>query len=402
MFDFFRKDKGTAKPVVPDAPTPVANRPVAAPAKPGGPAAPASGRPAPALADPATLSGSTLSGPTRTGLEVEESELELAPEVEEAVVLYASGHPGEATAALNRFILNNPDSRDPLPWRMLFDIYETTGQRQPFEDLAMDYAVRFEQSPPTWRLAERTPETGAGGEWPSFAFAAGLSPQDKAALEHFLREAATAEGATVDFSKTLVPDNEVFGRAMLDCISRLAETGKAIQLLGGDAFVVRLNASRSTGRLAEPLWLLLLLLLQLQGKAEEFDTVALDYAIQFEISPPSYTPPKKVATSPAPARPAPSGPSGLVFPLHGQIGPAEAGVFEKLREFAMPLPGVEVDLSQVARIDFMVVGMLMDAVMSLVQAGRHVVFKDGSEMVCLLLRMVGVGQFATIQPRIRK
>lgn len=382
MFDFFRKDKGSHKPVVPD--TPAAPGPI----------------PAAAPNGPTTLSGATLSGPTGTGMLVEESDLALTPEVEEAVVLYASGHTGEATAALNRFILNNPANQDPLPWRLLFDIYEVTGQRRPFEDLAMDYAVRFEQSPPTWRVSEAAADATAKGEHPSFAFGATLSPPDKAALDHFMRESMAAETVVLDFNKTSVPDQDAYARTLLDCLSSLATAGKAIQLVGGEAFVVRLNASRTSGQLSEPLWLLLLLLLQLQGKNDEFENVAVDYAVQFEISPPSYTPPKRVATEPAPV--APSGPHGLVFPLRGTIGPSESALFNELRNFAMPLPGVEVDLAQTDRIDFMVVGLLMDTVMALVQAGRHVVFKDGNEMVCLLLRMVGVGQLATIQPKTRK
>lgn len=380
MFDFFRKDKGSPKPAVPEAPV--------------------TARPQPSPSGPPTLSGHTLSGPTSTGLEVAGSELELSPEVEEAVMLYANGQTGEATAALNRFILNNPGSRDPQPWRMLFDIYEVTGQRRPFEDLAMDYAVRFEQSPPTWRQDKAAADGAAKGDHPTFAFGATLSPQDKAALDHFMRECASSATAVLDFHATPVPDGEAYARAILECLSRLASAGKAIQLVGGDAFIVRLNASRAGGSLSEPLWLLLLLLLQLQGKVDEFETVAVDYAIQFEISPPSYTPPKRVATGPA--APEPNGPHGLVFPLRGTIGPGESGVFTELRDFAMPLPGVEVDLAKVDRIDFMVIGLLMETVMGLVQAGRHVVFKDGNEMVCLLLRMVGVGQLATIQPRIRK
>ena len=225
MFDFFRKDKGSHKPVVPDAPATLVAKPAA-----GG---------------PSTLSGPTLSGPTGAGMLVEECEFAMAPEVEEAVVLYASGQTGEATAALNRFILNNPGSRDPLPWRLLFDIHEVTGQHQTFEDLALDYAVRFEQSPPTWRDLSAAPGGAAGGEHPVFAFGPGLSPQDRAGLEHFLRASATADTAVLDFNKTPVPDNDAYARTLLDCVSRLAVAGKPLLLHGGEAFVVRLNASRA-------------------------------------------------------------------------------------------------------------------------------------------------------------
>lgn len=369
MFDFFRKDKGSPRPAVPE-PTP-ADTPPATPAPP--------------------------TAPSDGGMKVDDGGHGLSPALEEAVILYATGRTGEATAALTRYILNHPDNRDPEPWRMLFDLYEVTGQQAEFEDLAMDFAVRFERSPPTWRAQSQT-EPGASGNPPRFAFGTKLSAEDQAALGRFMRECAAADAVVLDFNATPVPDSETYARALLECLARLAGSGKAIRLLGGDAFVVRLNASRAGGRLSEPLWLLLLQLLQLQGKAEEFESVALDYAVRFEMSPPSYTPPRRVAAAEATR----GGPSGEVFPLYGVISPAEASVFADLRTFAADLARVEIDLSQVSRVDFMVVGLLMDTVATLAQSGRQVAFKDGNEMVNLLLRMVGVGQFATIQPKHRK
>lgn len=388
MFPFFRKDKGGKRPAIPAA------TPVVAPSAPARPPA----RPAPAAQPAPTPEGPRTAVATNNGFLVQEIDFLLAPEVEEAVMLYASGRTGEATAALNRFILNHPDSRDPQPWRLLFDIYEVTGQRQPFEDLAMDFAVRFERSPPTWRQPEAAPAPGAAGNNPSFAFGAALSPQDKAGLEHFLQECETADTVTLDFNKTPVPGNDAYARTLLDCLTRLFAGGKAIRLLGGEAFVVRLNASRADGRLSEPLWLLLLMLLQLQGKVDEFEAAAVEYAIHFEISPPSYTAPKRIAEE---TECAPSGPFGQVFPIQGVIGPGAPALFEALRQFAADLPTVEVDLCLVSRIDFPVVGLLMDTVMALAQAGKKVIFKDGNEMVCLLLQMVGVNQYASILTKVR-
>lgn len=396
MFSFFRKDKGVRHPVIPDS-----GKPVARP----GPDTPT--RPVPEVRPdtPPPAAGPESHEPIATisendGFLVQEFDFQLAPEVEEAVMHYANGRTGEATAALNRFILNNPDSRDPQPWRLLFDIYEVTGQRQPFEDLAMDFALRFERSPPTWRPEHHAPAAAAATNHPTFAFGANLSPQDKAGLDHFMLECEKADTVVLDFNKTPVPGSDAYAKTILDCMSRLDASGKAIHLPGGEAFAVRLNASRADDRLSETLWLLLLKLLQLQGKAESFDEAALEFAVHFEISPPSYTPPRHVADEPEPE--AFAVPSGQTFPIQGPIDPGTAAVFEELRKFATPLPRVEIDLSQVTRIDFTVIGLLMDTVMNLIQTGKTVVFSDGNEMVCLLLQMVGVGQLASIQPKVRK
>lgn len=376
MFPFFRKDKGGDRPVIPDAGAP---RP-----------AERHGQPA---AEPAMPAGAA----NHNGLVVQEFGYLLAPEVEEAVMLYANGRVGEATAALNRFILNHPEQRDMQPWRLLFDLYEVTGQRQPFEDLALDFAVRFERSPPTWRPPAQAPSTPSGDLVPSFAFGAALSPQEKAGLEHFLKECETADTATLDFNKTPVPGNAAHARTLLDCLTALSAAGKAVRLTGADGFLVRLNAARSADRLDETSWLLLLMLLQLQGKEKEFEAAALDYAIRFEISPPSFTPPRQ---TPAEVEPV-TGPSGPVFPLRGRLDPGAASDLEELARFAAPLAAVEVDLAQVSRIDFTVVGLLLDVVIRLSEAGKTITFRDGNEMVCLLLQMIGIGQYARIQPRTR-
>lgn len=97
------------------------------------------------------------------GIEVLEAQGGLAPELEEAAVLYANGKIGETAALLNRYLLDHPDGRDPLPWYMLFDLYELSDQAAPFEDAAVDFAVKFERSPPTWtpRNRPKTPSQPA-------------------------------------------------------------------------------------------------------------------------------------------------------------------------------------------------------------------------------------------------
>lgn len=364
MFDFFRKRKGADKPSVP------------------GPA-------------PEPLTRPLLDVPAGSGFLVEEIGFQLEPELEDAVMLYANGHADEAVAVLRRYLQNHPDGRDPQPWLLLFDIYEVTDQRQPFDDLALDYAVRFDRAPPAWQPVR----TAGSGEHPGFTFGDGLAPQDRIALEHFRRECATADTVELDFLDTPVTGDDAYARIMLDCVERLARAGKHIRLFGGDGFVARLNAARAKGQLSEPLWHLLLLLLELQGRADEYKAAASEYTVRFRLPAPPYAPPRQPSTDSAYGRP---GEGGQVFVMQGVIDHGTAKVFAQLREFAAGRTRVEVDLGQVTRIDFMAVGQLMATVTALAQAGKQVVFRDGNEMVCLLLRMLGVGQYAAIQPKERK
>jgi ABC-type transporter Mla MlaB component len=137
------------------------------------------------------------------------------------------------------------------------------------------------------------------------------------------------------------------------------------------------------------------------GKEEDFDNVALGYAVAFEVSPPSYRPPlplpSRIDASNADQAPLPEN----VFRLTGAIGPGTEAQIRELKRFAEGKQQVEVDMWDLSRIDFAVVGMLLELLIELSQGGCHVTFKDGNELVNTLLQIVGVNQFATITPRKR-
>ncbi len=334
----------------------------------------------------------------QAGIEVEEAGGGLAPELEEAAVLYANGKVGEAAALLNRYLLDNPDNRDPQPWYMLFDLYEVSGQLEPFEDAAVDFAVKFERSPPTW--APRTQANrNEGTTLPYMGFGAGFGPADRERLKRFMQEAANKMTVRVEVTRTPVPDEDYI-RVILDCLVRLQEQGKAIKLVGGPNLIGHLTTLRQEDKLAEPGWLLLLTLLQLEGREADFEDAAVDYAVRFEVSPPSYTPPKRPREGDAPTAHGPA-PSGLVFPMYGVVGASGDAQIAKLRQFAADKPQVEVDLSQVSRIEFASVGLLLDTLISLNEGGHKLLFKEGNELVNVLLNLIGAGQYAMILGRAR-
>ncbi|MCS6786451.1 MAG: STAS domain-containing protein [Thiobacillaceae bacterium] len=341
----------------------------------------------------------TAQAQAQAAIEVEETGGGLAPELEEAAVLYANGKTGDAAALLNRYLLDHPDLRDPQPWYMLFDLYEATGQSAPFEDAAVEFAVRFERSPPTWspRVLQSGGEEAA---MPYMGFGAQFGPADRERLKRFLQEAQARPAVRVDVGRTPAPDED-YARVILECLTRLQEEGKAIQLTGAPSLIAHLQAQRDADRLSEPGWLLLLTLLQLSADEARFEELALDYAVRFEVSPPSYTPPK------APAQPDPrSGvprpePSGLSFPLYGVVGARGDDQLARLRAFAEDKPQVEIDLSRVSRIEFASVGLLLETLIALQEKGCKVLFKEGNELVNVLLQLIGAAQYAVILGRTR-
>lgn len=333
-----------------------------------------------------------------SGIEVQEAVGGLPPELEEAAVLYANGKIGETAALLNRYLLDQPDNRDPLPWYMLFDLYEASGQAAPFEDAAVDFAIRFERSPPTWN--PRGVPRASGQAAPIMAYGEKYGTLERVKQPRFFEDAARAPYVRLDFSKTQAPEDET-ARALLADIVRLNELKRPVELLGGPGFAVRLDAARQGGRLTETGWFLLMAILQLLGKEEDFENVAVDYAVAYEVSPPSYTPPLPLpARSAAPAHESSAIP-GVTFQLTGTVGPGNEHQLNTLKAFAQGKSLVEVDLSQAVRIDFAVVGLLLEILIEISQTGCKVLFKEGNELVNTLLQIVGAGQFSMIMGRTR-
>jgi ABC-type transporter Mla MlaB component len=337
-------------------------------------------------------------GDPNSGIEVQEAVGGLAPELEEAAVLYANGKVGETAALLNRYLLDQPSNHDPLPWYMLFDLYEASDQAEPFEDAAVDFAVKFERSPPTWtsRGKPKTPGQAA----PTMVYGEKYGSLERVKQPRFFQDAQNAPYVRLDFSKTQCPDEDT-ARALLSDILKLNDMKLPVELLGGPGFAVRLDAARQGSRLGESGWFLLMAILQLMGKEEDFENVAVDYAVAFEVSPPSYTPPRPLPNrSQSPLSESPTAP-GITFQLKGSIGPGNEGQFLALKEFAKGKKQVEIDLSEVVRIDFAIVGLLLETLIDMSQSGCKVLFKEGNELVNTLLQIVGVSQFAMVLGRTR-
>lgn len=333
-----------------------------------------------------------------SGIEVLESDLGLPQELEEATILYANGKAGDAASLLNRYLLEHPNNRDPQPWYMLFDLYEATGQSGPFEDAAVDFAVRFERSPPTWKGGEK--QRGKKTQIaPTMAYGEKYGSLERVKLTRFLQDAEAAPYARLDFSKTQAPDEDT-AKAILTDLMRLNQMKKPVELVGGPAFSVRLNASRQGARLTESGWFLLLAVLQLMARQEDFENVAIDYAVAFEVSPPSYTPPLPLlkqgdgddASTPA---------QGRHFALSGVLAPGAEDQMERLKEYCKGRIQAEIDLSQVVRIDFAMVGLMLDTLMEINQSGCKILLKEGSELVNALIQIVGISQVATVLGRTR-
>jgi anti-anti-sigma regulatory factor len=380
VFSFFKKDKAPSPP------------------KPAGQAASGitrQGGPATQMID---------AGPKtslRSGIEVVETGASLSASVEEAAVLYASGHTDQAITALSHTLRENPDADDVEPWLMLFDLYRVAEDQSGFEELALDFAVRFERSPPAWAVSKAGPSAGGTSVGAGNRFALPAHMDDILDLDGLY--ASTAGGSLrLDLGKveTITAAAAV---QLHEALEAARKNGVRIHPAGVGYFVAVLAEARQASPSEAAFWLLGLDILQLAGNQEEFENMAVDYAVQFEVSPPSW---ESLATPVIEERRAPPEPAAQPaasdsFALSGVIDASAQPQLEALQEFASGRSDVEIDMSAVTRVDFATVGMFMNCLIEIGQGGRRVLIRDALEPVNALMRIMGIDQLATLVGKTR-
>ena len=224
------------------------------------------------------------------GFQVEEDIDPVDAEAEEASVLFANGQDAAVLAVLENAVRIHKSGRGERLWLMLFDFYRFAGQKSPFETLGIEYARAFEKSPPGWRDKSKTPHKSKELATGSLLFRGELTGDNDEAFAAVDKALAKNPKLRLDLSKINSVDAPGCGR-LLDLLHRSRKAKRVLELLGRDIVGALVQERVETGRAEDSeCWLLLLELCQLQGQQEAFDEVAINYAITFEVSPPSCLP----------------------------------------------------------------------------------------------------------------
>ena len=316
-----------------------------------------------------------------------------APAVEEIAILYANGQHAAAEQLLTDSVAAGAD-QDRTVWWMLFDLYQIGGQRERFDNLAIDYVSTFETSPPAWNPpASAAP--GWAGVAPSTTFSGVLDAGIGDRLEHLLRLADAHPVLRLEFHR--VTDLEAPACwLLLDTLRRLQARQRELILVGAAELAAQIRAGIAIGRPddTEAPWLLLLELLQLLNREKEFEETAMDYCVTFEVSPPSFAAPHKVAM--APAQRLPASPDRFMLPpvIENQLGP----LLPAIEHYAGHYPTLVFDCSRLLRIDYPAAIGLHACLQPLAAEGRKIEFRDVNHLVTALLRLLGYGDIARLYP----
>jgi anti-anti-sigma regulatory factor len=347
----------------------------------------------------------------------EEYHSAVLPCAQEAAVLYAGNHPEAAISILKAEIKDAMGRNNKQAWLMLFDLYQIAQNREEFDALSMLFTVKFEQSPPAWADGNENaadPRRAQNRERKDFFL---LKPDKEGELggeiDKLVAFAEQHGSVRIDFGK-LGAINPADAGKLAGALQRLRKKSMPIWFNNVEPLegVLRAAFNEKASATQKPCWLLLFELYILQGKAQPFEDLGLEYAMAFEMSPPNWEvyvnsvaqawekqSPEAKAAATAAAIQAKGGPAEAGFALKGVLSQASANQVADLNGHAASRQEVVVDMSKVLRVDFGFTSTFFDAIKAIQLAGKRVILTNLSELNAALLEALGVNRYAILVRR---
>jgi anti-anti-sigma regulatory factor len=316
---------------------------------------------------------------------------------EEAAVLYANGNDRDAEHLLTAVFDDPTATVGEGLWMMLLDLYRLTGQRERFEARVIDYARRFERSPPAWedlslQSAKRRPEAAAA----LVNFPAALSAQAAQQLQQICAIGRKSGSLRIDLGRVRSIDDEGCS-ALKQALAQLAADRVKLTIFNAsrlvDLLAPRVKPGQADNRDS---WMLMLEMLKYTGESARFEDLAVDYAVTFEESPPSWESKvpapgeQQVVAEEAPER------GEEEFCFDGDLSGSSSEAIRKLEEFASTRQTVVVDCSHLRRIDFVAAGTLFNSLASFQAHGKSVQLQKVNAMIGALMRVMSIDQVAVV------
>ena len=394
--------------------------------------APADFLEAPARAAPPTLTESIPSG-LITGLQF--SATEPLPQVEvsvavhdheldEAVIAFANADFGHAERALEHLVKGTRADHSET-WLCLFDLYRATGQQQRFDNLAHDYRQHFQTSPPQWyslpRLVADASSSGmlyaTEGE-PDVGWICPAHLDNDGVSDLASRALQLPQPWVLDWTALQRIDPDAVNR-LLSLLRQWAEQPLEMRWLSSDRLFLVLQESAPVGmRDADPgYWLTRLEALRLTNRPDQFDEVAIDYCVTYEVSPPSWAAARGVArcgSSTLNTRSSSLSVVGEATTVHGGessgasitsldlSGQLSGDISAVLRSLDAKLGGaqvIRVSCALLIRVDFLAGGDLLNWILSRKSEGRHISFVDVHRLVAAMFTAMGISEHAPVHLR---
>ena len=354
------------------------------------------------------------------------------PDLEEAAIRFANGdHAGAESGLLD--VLAQHQQDEPAQqleiWMTLFDLYRATGQHDRFDTLAIDFAAQYSRSAPLWfSMPEQlgmAVDTGAGAA-PAAAVRKDFSwnaPPTVAVSSVAALQASLARAAspwTLSWAR-LAGIEEGAVPQLADQFTLWADRDGQLVFSGVEKLNALLEAQTPSGdRSTLPdWWRLRMAALRLMGKADEFEMVALDYCVTYEVSPPSWVSPRcgysdneGASSGSAPlAADSDFGPSDLgrdsvpavdagpLAQLNGHIDGDATPLLEPFQAFVRPGVPLTIACDKLIRVDFAAAGSVLNWAAEQQAQGHVIQFHNLHRLVAIFFNVIGINEHAWVVPR---
>ncbi|MEJ7928385.1 STAS domain-containing protein [Ramlibacter sp. AN1015] len=356
-------------------------------------------------------------------------------ELEDAAIRFANGDDAGAEAVLRRLVSADGGRREHVEtWLALFDLYRATGQQEPFDEAAVEFAGRFNRSAPQWLVLSGNSTLGA-------------SAQPNASDASAARAAADWNAPAVLTTQGVAGLQAVVARAGGPCrlswarINRIDEAavepltrllsqwvGQPLRLhfLAAERLEELLRQHTVSGDRAAGVgwWKLRMEALRVMHLADEFELVALDYCVTYEVSPPSWEKPRcqykaiaadgselgaerfsdsVVSSFAASSFYGDGGPSSRApRPLRSELAGSLYGDAALALDRLPPvLPGEELQVtcSRLVRVDFAAAGSLLNWSTARQSEGCMIQFTDVHRLIAPFFGVVGIHGVARVHLR---
>lgn len=314
---------------------------------------------------------------------------------QDAAVLFAEGREAEVELLLARALTDKEDVQGREIWVLALDLYRLRGNRRAFERCAQALLEYHGGNAPAWDPTVEedrlVPEIRAGG--PCFLPLDGDVDAESAIALNARCTAAQCALVRLDATCLQTLDRQACS-VLNDTVNRLMQAETGLFLTGAPRLAHALRMVLAVDSRFRPAWGLLLNLWRLRNEEREFARVALEYSLAFGTQPPEW----EALVMPVVAIPSVEekrrepryqmGPE--VLRITGTVTGAEDFHLRELQSFAHDRKYVNVDLSNLRRLDMAAAGALVDRANVMIAEGKIVRLLRQHGLVLELLRLLEI------------